>query len=156
MRRAQASLEYIITYGWAFLVILVVLGALAYFGVINPSKWIPDECDFGPQMECVDYQATASTDRIDLYLRNNFGKGIVITEAKVIREDGTVVGTVNFVDGDPAVEAGATEDIYLDNLNNVLDAEEKQRHVIVIEFRRDTMGSPPKHNVTGVLYTRTK
>ena len=31
--RAQAALEFLMTYGWAILVVLVSIGALAYFGV---------------------------------------------------------------------------------------------------------------------------
>ena len=38
MRKAQAALEFLTTYGWAFIVILIMIGALAYFGVLNPSR----------------------------------------------------------------------------------------------------------------------
>jgi len=37
--KGQTALEYLITYGWAILVILVVLAVLWYYGVFNPSKW---------------------------------------------------------------------------------------------------------------------
>jgi len=33
-KKGQAALEFLMTYGWAFLVILVMIGALAYFGFI--------------------------------------------------------------------------------------------------------------------------
>ncbi len=32
------------TYGWAILVVLITIGALAYFGVLNPERFIPDMC----------------------------------------------------------------------------------------------------------------
>jgi len=37
--KGQTALEYLITYGWAILVILVVLAVLWYYGVFNPVKW---------------------------------------------------------------------------------------------------------------------
>lgn len=52
MKKAQSALEFLMTYGWAFLVILIMIGALAYFGVLNPQKFLPDRCNFGTQISC--------------------------------------------------------------------------------------------------------
>jgi len=43
-RRGQAALEFMMTYGWAILVVLAAIGALSYFGILNPSKFTPDTC----------------------------------------------------------------------------------------------------------------
>jgi hypothetical protein len=56
MRKGQAALEFLTTYGWAFLVILVMIGALAYFGVLNPSKLLPPKCIFAPEIGCTEFQ----------------------------------------------------------------------------------------------------
>ncbi|MBI2659218.1 hypothetical protein HYX05_03935 [Candidatus Woesearchaeota archaeon] len=45
--KSQAALEFLTTYGWAFLVILIMIGTLAYFGILNPSKILPNRCNFG-------------------------------------------------------------------------------------------------------------
>jgi len=37
--KGQTALEYLITYGWAIIVILVVLAVLWYYGIFTPSKW---------------------------------------------------------------------------------------------------------------------
>ena len=37
-RKSQAALEFLMNYGWAILVVLIAVGALAYFGVLNPLK----------------------------------------------------------------------------------------------------------------------
>jgi hypothetical protein len=42
MKKSQSALEFLTTYGWAFLVILIMIGALAYFGILNPSRYLPD------------------------------------------------------------------------------------------------------------------
>lgn len=44
MRKGQAALEFLMTYGWAILVVLAAIGALAYFGVLNPSNLVPETC----------------------------------------------------------------------------------------------------------------
>lgn len=35
-RKGQAAMEFLMTYGWAILVVLAAIGALAYFGVLSP------------------------------------------------------------------------------------------------------------------------
>ncbi|MCD6590212.1 hypothetical protein J7K74_03445 [Candidatus Woesearchaeota archaeon] len=44
MRKSQSALELILTYGWVILVLMIVVGALAYFGVLNPKSSIPSYC----------------------------------------------------------------------------------------------------------------
>ena len=39
MKKGQSTLEYLITYGWAILIIVVIAAILWYFGVFNPSRW---------------------------------------------------------------------------------------------------------------------
>ena len=40
-RRAQSAMEYLMTYGWAILIIAVVLGALFQLGVFNANNFAP-------------------------------------------------------------------------------------------------------------------
>ncbi len=51
-KKGQAALEFLTTYGWAFLVILVMIGALSYFGVFSPENYVPDQCSFGSVLSC--------------------------------------------------------------------------------------------------------
>jgi len=44
MRKAQVAMEYLITYGWAILIMLVVIGILFYLGVFTPKP--PTSCTF--------------------------------------------------------------------------------------------------------------
>ncbi len=168
-RRGQASLEYLVTYGWAFLVILVAIGALAYFGVINPSKWIPDKCDFGSQLECEDFEAvTVPSPEIRLFVRNGFGKEIEILQLRLVTDDGEV-GKLQEIAGPiiagrcyqtacdippgNTIEAHLQEDT-IGELNDYMKAGEKQQFVVRVEFRRTPAGNP--HWLTGVIYTTVK
>jgi len=53
MKKAQAALEFLMTYGWAILVVLAAIGALAYFGVLSPSNFLPSKCTAGVGMACL-------------------------------------------------------------------------------------------------------
>ncbi|MGC8648541.1 MAG: hypothetical protein ACP5SJ_03580, partial [Candidatus Micrarchaeia archaeon] len=44
MLKAQSAMEYLMTYGWAILIVAVVLGALFSLGVFNSSSFIPVGC----------------------------------------------------------------------------------------------------------------
>jgi hypothetical protein len=81
MRKAQAALEFLTTYGWAFIVILVMIGALAYFGVLNPSKVTPNRCIVEAGLTCTDFQITSST--ASIALTNGKGEGMTISEVNV-------------------------------------------------------------------------
>src|SRR3989338_11463309 len=84
--RSQAALEFLTTYGWAFLVILIMMSALAYFGVLNPSKLLPDRCNFGAEISCNKNTMIVSNvvdNTLTMRLANNFGVGVVVTAARV-------------------------------------------------------------------------
>ena len=86
MRHGQAALEFLTTYGWAFLVILIMMSALAYFGVLNPSKLLPDRCNFGAEVGCNKNTMIVSNiadNTLTMRLTNSFGVGVVVTAARV-------------------------------------------------------------------------
>lgn len=37
----SAFMEFLLTYGWAILVVLVAIGALVYYGIISPGNLLP-------------------------------------------------------------------------------------------------------------------
>src|SRR3989339_453464 len=55
-RKSQAALEFLMTYGWAILVVLVAIGALAYFGVLSPDKFLPAKCQLPAGIACTDFK----------------------------------------------------------------------------------------------------
>ena len=77
MKKGQAAIEFIMTYGWAILVVLVAIAALAYFGVLSPSRFLPEQCLFEPGLACIEH--SASTTGLTLVLTNSLGKDITIT-----------------------------------------------------------------------------
>ncbi|MBU1203524.1 MAG: hypothetical protein KKG60_00465 [Nanoarchaeota archaeon] len=51
-RKAQAAMEYLMTYGWAILIVLIALGALFYLGVFKPRT--SNACIAAAPLMCTD------------------------------------------------------------------------------------------------------
>ena len=75
-RSAQAAMEFLMTYGWAILVVLAAIAALAYFGVLSPEKFLPEKCVLEPGLACVSHKVEPS--KITLVLSNGKGRTITI------------------------------------------------------------------------------
>ena len=79
-RKSQAALEFIMTYGWAILVVLVAIGALAYFGVLSPERFLPSRCTLQSGIACLDHKATATT--LTIYVKNSLGYDLTVDAVK--------------------------------------------------------------------------
>ncbi len=79
-KRGQAALEFLTTYGWAFLVILVMIGALAYFGVLDPSRFLPNRCQFAAGLQCEKYVLDSGANEARVKITNNLGDHIYVSE----------------------------------------------------------------------------
>src|SRR3989338_4347425 len=73
-KKSQAALEFIMTYGWAILVVLVAVGALAYFGVLSPDRFLPNKCTLQAGIACLDHKATPT--QIEVVIQNSLGYDI--------------------------------------------------------------------------------
>ena len=83
-RRAQAAMEFLMTYGWAILVVLIVIGALACFGVLSPSTILPEKCTFPVSVTCADFSVGSTT--ITLSLVNGAGRDMNIGNVSATSE----------------------------------------------------------------------
>jgi hypothetical protein len=92
--KGQAALEFLTTYGWAFLVILVMIGALAYFGVLNPDRFVTNYCKLDGQIEC--NSIALGTDNISINIKNNLGQQVNITRIEVKESEYT--GAYEYLD----------------------------------------------------------
>ena len=93
MKNAQHSMEFLMTYGWMLVALLIVLALLSYFGLGNKDQFIPDECVFLSGLNCLDVVHVETGNAsypsaIDFVLRNEFGFDIVNISL-------TIIGTCN-------------------------------------------------------------
>ena len=89
-KKSQAALEFLTTYGWAILVILIILGVIAYFGILTPSKVLPNRCNIGPEFSCIDYKIDAAGNAFRVRLKNSLGESISISAISLGSEGSTV------------------------------------------------------------------
>lgn len=54
-KKATAAMEFIMSHGWALLVVILVIAALAYMGFLSPSKYFPNAINFGSGIYVPDY-----------------------------------------------------------------------------------------------------
>ena len=73
-KKSQAAMEFLMTYGWAILVVLAAIAALAYFGVLSPEKFLPAKCTLQAGIACLDHKATSST--VSVVIQNSLGYDI--------------------------------------------------------------------------------
>ena|SRR3989338_8801529 len=59
-RKSQAAMEFLMTYGWAILIVLVAIGALFALGVFSGSS-SPNTCQIEPPFNCLDSKSTGGT-----------------------------------------------------------------------------------------------
>ena len=80
-RKSQAAMEFLMTYGWAILVVLAAIAALAYFGVLSPEKFLPEKCILQPGLACVSHKV--ETAKVTLVISNGLGRTIIINSVTV-------------------------------------------------------------------------
>ncbi len=105
VKRAQAAMEFLMTYGWAILVVLAAIAALAYFGVLSPDRFMPEKCTFPSGSACLDFTATAT--QIDLRVQNAGGFDMSDVNITLILSDGT--NHPCNTSGDNSLTNGATD-----------------------------------------------
>ena len=95
MRKGQAAMEFLMTYGWAILVVLAAIAALAYFGVFNQSKMLPETYSgFTETPPLGKPVGTAGANGyIALSMSNNLGGTINITGATATVKSGSCSGS---------------------------------------------------------------
>ncbi len=77
MKQSQAALEFLMTYGWALLMVLSLIGLLVYFGVIDVDKIITNSCVSTPGIDCQGYPYVNAT-IVSFTLINNLYYDITI------------------------------------------------------------------------------
>lgn len=92
--RGQAAVEYLMTYGWALVVLVVIIGLILSTGVFSPSQFVPEQCDLGPNLKCDFAVWTNSIDdntNINIRIYNGFSYDVGINNLALF------LGSRNFV-----------------------------------------------------------
>lgn len=131
-KRAQAAMEFLMTYGWAILIILVAIAALAYFGVLNPTRYVANRCVLPVPMACDDF--VVNTQGIQVRITNGEAKRINVTALNATGFGDKCKNDSVGIEMDPGESALFTLNCGLDPTN------EKLKHPLVVTY---TVGVPP-------------
>ena len=82
MKKAQAAMEYLMVFGFGIAAVLIVVGTLAFFGVINPSKFMPERCVIGAGFRCVDFFIRGTT--LMMKVENTLPKDLTIKRLELV------------------------------------------------------------------------
>jgi len=68
------------TYGWALIVVLIVIAALAFFGLLDPNRFLPEKCEIAPGVTCRDFNLIRNSESengtITLLINNGIGQSM--------------------------------------------------------------------------------
>lgn len=79
--KGQAALEYLMTYGWAIVVLLLVIGLIMSSGIFSPTYFVPEQCDIGPNFPCEFSVFTeGGNTNIVLKVRNGFSYDVALNK----------------------------------------------------------------------------
>jgi len=79
--KGQAAMEFLMTYGWAILMGVVVIGVLSTYGVFNYKSLVPSKCMGPSELPCVKKPVILTNDiqsKFSFYVRHPFPKDIIL------------------------------------------------------------------------------
>jgi len=152
--RAQSAVEFLLTYGWAIMIMLAILAILFYIGVFSPETASPNSCVLPAGFSCRGY-ALYDGGSLVLDLGQATGKDIRITRISCTSADAPVDGITpynllqngkhyNFT-GITCTKADGT---------SVPEEKEFYRGKIYIDYIEEETGIP--HSISGELAYRVE
>ena len=112
-KKGQSALEYLMTYGWALVVIVIVIAALVF--LIQPSQVGGNTCSTTSGILITNHQLLGSTDDLSLILSNQAAATLTTIDVNV---SGTIGGT-SIVDSNTIASLGTTQSTQLVDLSTV-------------------------------------
>ncbi len=158
-RRAQAAMEFLMTYGWAILVVLVVVGALAYFGVLDPTMLLPDKCTFPAGLYCTDHRAEQN--KIQFLLQNGLGKDVIIYNITATETSAGVLQSCSNTSAGQGLANGASLAFTLDKgtkcegAGSTVSPGRKYKYDLTVTYNF-TGGAGFTHTMEGELFTKVE
>lgn len=174
-RKAQSAIEFLVTYGWAFLMVLGFIGALFYLDVLDVSRLLPDKCEFSSEIACQEKivieesNQGAEDGKVFVKLANNLGASIIIDDCflsipEMTEEDDAfcsdtdgICGSGNFNLIGTEWPQGETRTFNFSSCRTKdfgLAAGNKQDVNMIIQYYAVGSSGSYKHNVTGHIFTK--
>ncbi len=102
---AQASLEFLMTYGWVIFVVLGIIAAFSFIGVLKPETFVTERCLLAPPLFCEDTHFDALTGDVTLRVRNSLRERINVNELELSGEENCYILLPNPEERDIATDS---------------------------------------------------
>ena len=156
MRKGQAAMEFLMTYGWAILVVLAAIGALAYFGVLSPDRFLPDKCTANPPFSCTQYKISGgASPTIAFNLQNSAGVDMASVSVYLTCNTPSTSGSglANWTNGGVLANGNPATITYTCANDNVLAGSRWKGNFSVVYQKS---GETVTHTSTGVIQVRAE
>jgi hypothetical protein len=114
--KGQTAIEYLMTYGWAILIILIVAGVLAYYGIFAPSGFLGPSSSGFAQLAVVSPWDLNAVGDLRVLLENRVGSEIHVL--RVFGDGDSAIGYVNDI-ADVTIPAGGRSSFVTANFTNL-------------------------------------
>ncbi|MFA5106066.1 MAG: hypothetical protein WC506_03840 [Candidatus Micrarchaeia archaeon] len=161
--KGQAAMEYLVTYGWTLLVLVVIIAILIATGIFSPANFQPEECNFQPDFPCMNYIAynnAAGQTSLLFNASNGFGFPILIENISARTAQGNYVSGAVAPAYNTILRQGDTVSSNI-TMPGQSSSGKLESFYVTVTFRNcylnDTVAgcqSQPQHNITGRLTTR--
>lgn len=150
-KKGQAAMEFLMTYGWALLVVLIAIVALAFFGLLNPSRFLPEKCEIAPGITCLGFNAVhdsnGANSKVTIILSNGIGRTMRDVQVNVTNcnnEGGEIS------DQHPILAEGATHNFVISDCTDLV-ANTRFSSDLVVNYTTLVDNTVLTHSRTGFL-----
>lgn len=98
MRKGQAALEFLMTYGWAILIVVVVVAALFAMNVFNPASFVGETASGFASFTASGWSYNTGG-VVNFTLGNKLGSQVTITQVAVVSSGTTVTNSTSAIAG---------------------------------------------------------
>ncbi|MDD5182461.1 MAG: hypothetical protein PHC66_04845 [Candidatus Nanoarchaeia archaeon] len=149
-KKAQSALEYLLTYGWAILIVIIVGASLYALGVFNPGTFTGKRVTGFTQFQVIDHKLDDNGE-MTLMIGNRLGKAVEVGNVSFEYKNdvcyNATYASSHFTLG-PNTELSITEDCTAEWGN--LDLRSSYSIIVDIEF--DDPDSALTHTDSGTLF----
>ncbi len=116
--KAQSAMEYLMTYGWAILIVIIVAAALYALGIFNPATFTGQRTTGFPNIGAPsDWIYVGSSGEFNITLRNGLGEPITISSVTAQCGANSASVTLATDASSTTVGAGSTIEYYTNATN---------------------------------------
>ncbi len=141
MKKGQAAIEFLTTYSWAIMAVLLSIGVLSYFDLLSIDRYVSESCDTGSQIIC--RESILQGEELTLHLVNTYPVDIEISRITYSYEGQDFPEPIG-----ETINRGQNRTIPATLGGANFNPGSKERIELLIEFSRDVTGART-YNATG-------